>query len=306
MKIALSIALAAALVLCGRDVRLRSAGSLGVEAQTPASRPRSSASHRQFNDAGFNRNQLKGLNAAMKKVGGTAYPESLSLHQRLRAELQRCGPAEGANLVIAAGFLLASDRATYAKKFPNTQLRDHRLLGHAAPFADKKGKSLFKNVEGITYAANESGCLVGVLASEDGEEAGRQHDRCCRRAQDPAGRHLDRRATGTAPTRPCRARRRSSGTRTTSAPRTSARPLPRTRSGRARRCSSRSRAAVASARSRLPTRPASGASASTRRVQRREARPDERDQAHRHGRVPRGRSRRMPASSRAAPTWSST
>src|SRR5205809_3502055 len=28
-----------------------------------------------FNDAGFNRNQLKGLNEAVKKVGGTAIPE---------------------------------------------------------------------------------------------------------------------------------------------------------------------------------------------------------------------------------------
>jgi basic membrane protein A len=34
-----------------------------------------------------------------------------------------------------------------------------------APFADKKGKPLFKNVEGLTYASNESGCLVGVLAA---------------------------------------------------------------------------------------------------------------------------------------------
>jgi basic membrane protein A len=45
---------------------------------------------------------------------------------------------------------------------------------HAAPFADKKGKVLpaYKNVEGITYAANESGCLVGVLAAKMAKKLG--------------------------------------------------------------------------------------------------------------------------------------
>ena len=45
---------------------------------------------------------------------------------------------------------------------------------HAAPFADKKGNVLpaFKNVEGITYAANESGCLVGVLAAKMAQKLG--------------------------------------------------------------------------------------------------------------------------------------
>ena len=43
---------------------------------------------------------------------------------------------------------------------------------HAPPFSDKKGKVLFKNVEGITYAANESGCLVGVLAAKMAQKLG--------------------------------------------------------------------------------------------------------------------------------------
>jgi basic membrane protein A len=41
-----------------------------------------------------------------------------------------------------------------------------------SPFADKKGKVLFKNVEGLTYNANESGCLVGVLAAKMAKKMG--------------------------------------------------------------------------------------------------------------------------------------
>ena len=41
------------------------------------------------------------------------------------------------------------------------------------PFADKKGTPLFKNVEGLTYAANEAGCLVGVLAAKEAQKMGK-------------------------------------------------------------------------------------------------------------------------------------
>jgi len=65
-----------------------------------------------------------------------------------------------ANLVIAAGFLLAGDTNTVAKKYPNTRfaITDYDVNG--TPF---NGRT---NVEGLTYAANESGCLVGYLAAE--------------------------------------------------------------------------------------------------------------------------------------------
>ena len=39
--------------------------------------------------------------------------------------------------------------------------------------SDKKGKVLYSNVEGLTYAANESGCLVGVLAAKMAQKAGK-------------------------------------------------------------------------------------------------------------------------------------
>ena len=126
-----------------------------------------------FNDAGFNKNQLKGLNAAVKKVGGTAIPE-VSHSSSDYAPNFNNAIRKGANIVVAAGFLLANTEAIYAKKFPKIDFAITDYTVHAAPFADKKGNVLpaFKNVEGITYAANESGCLVGVLAAKMAKKLG--------------------------------------------------------------------------------------------------------------------------------------
>jgi basic membrane protein A len=66
---------------------------------------------------------------------------------------------------MAAGYLLAPALATVAKKFPDTKFAITDYSVHAAPLADKSGKPLFKNVVGLTYNANEGGCLAGVLAA---------------------------------------------------------------------------------------------------------------------------------------------
>jgi len=124
-----------------------------------------------FNDAGFNRNQLKGLNLAVKKVGGTAIPE-VSHSTSDYAPNFNDAIRKGSNIVVAAGFLLAGTEATYAKKFPNIKFAITDYSVHGSPFADKSGKVLYKNVEGITYAANESGCLVGVLAAKMAKKMG--------------------------------------------------------------------------------------------------------------------------------------
>ena len=124
-----------------------------------------------FNDNGFNKNQLKGLNDAAKKIGGTAISE-VSHSTSDYAPNFNAAIRKGAKLVIAAGFLLAGTEATYAKKFPNVNFAITDYPVEAPPFADKKGKVLFKNVEGITYAANESGCLVGVLAAKMAKKMG--------------------------------------------------------------------------------------------------------------------------------------
>jgi basic membrane protein A len=65
-----------------------------------------------------------------------------------------------ADLIIAAGFLLADSTNTVAKAHPDTNfaITDYDVKG--APFNGRK------NVMGLTYAANESGCLVGYLAAE--------------------------------------------------------------------------------------------------------------------------------------------
>jgi basic membrane protein A and related proteins len=126
-----------------------------------------------FNDNGFNKNQLKGLNEAIKKVGGTAIPE-VSHQTSDYAPNFNAAIRKGANIVVAAGYLLAGTTATYAKKFPNTKFAITDYSVHDPPFANKKGKVLpqFKNVVGITYAANESGCLVGVLAAKMAKKMG--------------------------------------------------------------------------------------------------------------------------------------
>jgi basic membrane protein A len=128
-----------------------------------------------FNDNGFNRNQLKGLNKAVKKVGGTAVP-LVSHATSDYAPNFNTAIRKGSKIVVAAGFLLAGTTATYAKKFPNVEFAITDYSVHGAPFADKKGNVLptAKNVVGITYAANESGCLVGVLAAKMAQKMGRK------------------------------------------------------------------------------------------------------------------------------------
>jgi basic membrane protein A and related proteins len=125
----------------------------------------------RFTDKGFNQNQLKGLNDAKAKLGvGT-----LALQSNATSDYApnfNTAVRKGAKLVIAAGFLLANTEATYAKKFPNVDFAITDYTVHTAPFSNKKGVPLYKNVEGLTYMANESGCLVGVLAAKMAKKMG--------------------------------------------------------------------------------------------------------------------------------------
>jgi basic membrane protein A and related proteins len=115
----------------------------------------------KFTDKGFNQSQLAGLNKAKAKLGITAIPLQSNSTSDYSPNFNTA-IRKGAKLVIAAGFLLASTEATYAKQFPNVHfaITDDSVHG-----ADFKGKSV-KNIEGLTYAANQSGCLVGVLAAK--------------------------------------------------------------------------------------------------------------------------------------------
>jgi basic membrane protein A len=126
-----------------------------------------------FNDKSFNQSQLEGLNKAKTDLGITAIPlQSNSASDylpNLTSAIRR-----KADLIISAGFLLAPATATVAKRYPDKHFAITDYTVHADPFADKQGKVLTPNVEGLTYAANESGCLVGVLAAKMAEKQGKK------------------------------------------------------------------------------------------------------------------------------------
>jgi basic membrane protein A len=116
-----------------------------------------------FNDNGFNKNQLKGLKQAAKKLGGTAFPivsHSSSDYQ----PNYNTAVHDGAQIIIAAGFLLGPTVKQYATQYPNT-----KFAITDDPVSDIGG---FKNEEGITYATQEGGCLVGVLAAKMAQKMG--------------------------------------------------------------------------------------------------------------------------------------
>ena len=116
-----------------------------------------------FNDNGFNKSQLVGLNKAVKKVGGTAVPlvshSASDYKPNFNSAIRK-----GAKVVIAAGFLLAPTMKTYAKQFPNV---DFAITDDS--YKDAGG---YKNVEGLTYATEQGGCLVGVLAAKEAQKLG--------------------------------------------------------------------------------------------------------------------------------------
>jgi basic membrane protein A len=126
----------------------------------------------KFNDRSFNQSQLEGLNKARAQLGIKAIPLQSNSTSDYVPNLTSA-VRQNADIVIAAGFLLADSVATMAKQFPNTHFAITDYTVHAAPFADKTGKPLYPNVEGLTYAANESGCLVGVLAAKMAQKAGK-------------------------------------------------------------------------------------------------------------------------------------
>ncbi|HKT44592.1 MAG TPA: BMP family ABC transporter substrate-binding protein [Gaiellaceae bacterium] len=116
----------------------------------------------KFNDKGFNQDQLAGLKRAKAQLGVKILEEqsnsSSDYLPNLTTEVR-----EGANIVSAAGYLLAPTLSTVAAQFPKVDftITDDSVHG----FDFKKAKSI-KNIEGLVYASNQSGCLVGYLAGE--------------------------------------------------------------------------------------------------------------------------------------------
>jgi basic membrane protein A len=116
----------------------------------------------KFNDKSFNENQLAGLNQAKAKLGVKTIPLQSNSSSDYLPNLTTA-VREGANIVSAAGYLLAPTLSTVAPQFPSVDftITDDSVKG--SDFA--KAKSV-KNIEGLVYASNQSGCLVGYLAGE--------------------------------------------------------------------------------------------------------------------------------------------
>jgi basic membrane protein A len=125
----------------------------------------------KFNDKSFNESQLEGLNRAADELGITAVPLQSNAVSDYKPNLRQ-GVQRDASLVIAAGFLLANDAAAFAKQFPDTNFAITDYSSSVDPFGDDSFTPLYPNVLGLTYAANEGGCLVGVLAAKAAEREG--------------------------------------------------------------------------------------------------------------------------------------
>lgn len=115
-----------------------------------------------FNDNGFNKNQLKGLNKS-KKLGVKVFPIVSHASSDYQPNYNQA-VHDGANIIIAAGFLLDTTVKQYAQQYPNI-----KFAITDDPVSDIGG---FKNEEGITYATQEGGCLVGVLAAKMAKKMG--------------------------------------------------------------------------------------------------------------------------------------
>ena len=172
MRKPLSIAASAALVLSLAIVAGAVAGPSAPKADTTTAALISDIG--RFNDRAFNQNQLLGLQRAKAKLG----VKTLALQSNSVSDYipnMTSAVRQNADIIIAAGFLLADATATMAKKFPDTNFAITDYPVEAPPFADAKtGKVLYKNVEGLTYAANEGGCLVGVLAAKMAQRMGKK------------------------------------------------------------------------------------------------------------------------------------
>jgi basic membrane protein A len=117
-----------------------------------------------FNDNGFNKNQLKGLNNSASQLGITGISKVSHSSSDYDPNYNAAVRA-GANIVIAAGFLLGDTMKKYAKQFPKV---DFAITDDSVSAVGG-----YKNEIGITYATQEAGCLVGVLAAKQAQQMGK-------------------------------------------------------------------------------------------------------------------------------------
>src|SRR3954447_17121804 len=114
----------------------------------------------RFNDKGFNQLQLQGLNQAASQLGIAKKAVESHAAADYIPNLSTCARG-GYDITISAGFLLADPTSSVAKQFPKQHfaITDYDVSG--APFNGKQAP----NVEGLTYATQENGYLVGCMAA---------------------------------------------------------------------------------------------------------------------------------------------
>jgi len=118
-----------------------------------------------FNDSGFNKLQLQGLKQAAKKIGGTAIP-LVSHSQSDYQPNYTTAVHDGAKIIVAAGYLLGDTMKAFAQQYPSI-----KFAITDDPVSAVGG---LKNEEGITYATEQGGCLVGVLAAKMAQSMGKK------------------------------------------------------------------------------------------------------------------------------------
>jgi basic membrane protein A len=119
----------------------------------------------KFNDRSFNQSQLEGLDRAKSELGVQTLPLQSNQVSDYIPNLTNA-VRRNSDLVISAGFLLADATNKIANKFPDKHFAITDYSVNVPPF--KKNA----NVEGLTYQANESGCLVGSLAASMAKKQG--------------------------------------------------------------------------------------------------------------------------------------
>jgi basic membrane protein A and related proteins len=118
-----------------------------------------------FNDSGFNKLQLQGLKQAAKKIHGTAIP--LVSHSQSDYQPNYTSAVhDGAKIIVAAGFLLGDTMKAFATQYPKI-----KFAITDDPVSQVGG---LKNEQGITYATQQGGCLVGVLAAKMAQSMGKK------------------------------------------------------------------------------------------------------------------------------------
>lgn len=160
------------------------AGSIGVSKAPAAAKTKFTAALVSdvagFNDNGFNKAQLAGLNEAKTKLGIVAKPIVSHSQGDYNGNFHTAVVSDKSNIVIAAGFLLAQTVGSYAHQYPKTKfaITDDSVHDPCMEWPQncngQSGQVVQKNIEGITYATQEGGCLVGVLAAEMAKSKGKK------------------------------------------------------------------------------------------------------------------------------------